>query len=164
MQNFRRADVFRLDKSPGAAAQCADNPLTREEVTMIRPTGYVILVAAICLAAAVPALAHHSFAAEFDGSKTFVVKGVLSKLDWTNPHVYLYLDVKGSSGKSEEYAFSSGPPTALRRSGIKKADFKIGETVTITGAPAKDGTKHLGWLKQIKYADGHVFVYRDGSE
>jgi hypothetical protein len=132
---------------------------------MIRPNGYGILVVVVCgLAAAVPALAHHSFAAEFDGSKTFVVKGVLSKLDWTNPHVYLYLDVKGSSGKNEEYAFSSGPPTALRRSGIKKADFKIGETVTITGAPAKDGTRHLGWLKQIKYADGHVFVYRDGSE
>jgi uncharacterized protein DUF6152 len=111
-----------------------------------------------------PAVAHHSFAAEFDGSKTFVVKGVLTKLDWTNPHIYLYLNVKGPAGKVEEFAFSSGPPQALRRAGIKKSDFKIGDTVTITGAPAKDGTQHLGWLKQIKYSDGHVFVYRDGSE
>jgi hypothetical protein len=119
---------------------------------------------AAMLAATVPALAHHSFSAEFDGSKTFVVKGVLTKVDWTNPHIYLYLDVIGPGGKVQQYEFSSGPPAALRRAGIKKSDFQIGEAVTITGAPAKDGTKHLGWLKMIKYADGHVFVYRDGSE
>jgi len=121
-------------------------------------------VAAVLFAATAPLFAHHSFSAEFDGTKTFVVKGVLTKVDWTNPHIYLYLDVMGPGGKTEQYAFSSGPPSALRRAGIKKADFQVGEAVTITGAPAKDGTKHLGWLKMIKYADGHVFVYRDGSE
>ena len=125
--------------------------------------GVAMSVAAM-LAATVPALAHHSFSAEFDGSKTFVVKGVLTKVDWTNPHIYLYLDVAGPGGKVQQYAFSSGPPAALRRAGIKKSDFQVGEAVTITGAPAKDGSKHLGWLKMIKYADGHVFVYRDGSE
>jgi Family of unknown function (DUF6152) len=132
---------------------------------MVRQKGFGIVLAVLCgLAAAVPLVAHHSFAAEFDGTKTFVVKGMLTKVDWTNPHIYLYLDVAGPGGKVEQYAFSSGPPAALRRAGIKKTDFKVGEMVTITGAPAKDGTKHLGWLKQIKYADGHVFVYRDGSE
>src|SRR5262245_58731073 len=120
--------------------------------------------AAAALALAAPALAHHSFSAEFDGSKTFVVKGVLMKVDWTNPHIYLYLDVPATGGKTTHYAFSSGPPAALRRAGIKKSDFIVGDTVTITGAPAKDGTKQLGWLKMIKYSDGHVFVYRDGSE
>ena len=132
---------------------------------MIRRKHSGIVLAVVCgLAAAVPALAHHSFSAEFDGSKTFVVKGVLMEVVWTNPHIYLYLDSKGPAGKVEHYAFSSGPPSALRRAGIKKADFKVGDTVTITGAPAKDGTKLLGWLKMIKYSDGHVFVYRDGSE
>jgi hypothetical protein len=132
---------------------------------MVRQKGFGIVLAVLCgVAAAVPLVAHHSFAAEFDGTKTFVVKGMLTKVDWTNPHIYLYLDVAGPGGKVEQYAFSSGPPAALRRAGIKKTDFKVGEMVTITGAPAKDGTKHLGWLKQIKYADGHVFVYRDGSE
>jgi Family of unknown function (DUF6152) len=132
---------------------------------MVRQKGFGIVLAVLCeLAAAVPLVAHHSFAAEFDGTKTFVVKGMLTKVDWTNPHIYLYLDVAGPGGKVEQYAFSSGPPAALRRAGIKKTDFKVGEMVTVTGAPAKDGTKHLGWLKQIKYADGHVFVYRDGSE
>ena len=126
--------------------------------------GGALLVALGLLVTTRPTAAHHSFAAEFDGSKTFVVKGVLTKVDWTNPHIYLYMDVKGPGGKVDEYSFSSGPPSALRRAGIKKSDFKIGEAVTVTGAPAKDGSKHFGWLKQIKYADGHVFVYRDGSE
>ncbi len=124
----------------------------------------ILSVVALLVAAAAPALAHHSFAAEFDGSKTFVVKGVLSKVDWANPHIYVYLDVKEPGGKLKQYAFSSGPPNALLRGGIRKSDFKIGDTVTITGAPAKDGAKNLGWLKMIKYSDGHVFVYRDGAE
>jgi hypothetical protein len=122
----------------------------------------LILMAALALA--VPALAHHSFSAEFDGSKTMVVKGVLSQVEWTNPHILIYLDAKGPSGKLERYTFASGPPNMLHRAGIRKSDFKIGETVTITGAPAKDGSGLLGWMKMIKYPDGHVFVYRDGAE
>lgn len=114
--------------------------------------------------AAVPALAHHSFSAEFDGSKTMVVKGTLAQIEWTNPHVQIYLDAKGPNGKLERYTFSSGPPNMLHRAGIRKSDFPIGETVTITAAPAKDGDQRLGWMKMIKYPDGHVFVYRDGAE
>jgi hypothetical protein len=124
-----------------------------------------LVLAVLCgFAAVVPALAHHAFSAEFDGSKTIVVKGVLTKVEWTNPHIYIYLDAKGPDGKPEVYTFSSGPPAMLHKAGIRKSDFLIGETVTITGAPAKDGTKQLGWLKMIKYADGHVFVYRNGAE
>ena len=123
-----------------------------------------VLLASVAIAAGTEVLAHHSFAAEFDASKAVRVSGTLTKVEWTNPHIYFYLDVKDAKGKVTEYAFSSGPPGTLRRAGIKKTDFKIGETVTVTGAPAKDGTKHLGWLKMIKYPDGRVFVYRDGSE
>jgi hypothetical protein len=111
-----------------------------------------------------PAFAHHAFSAEFDGTKTIVVKGVLAKVDWTNPHIQIYLDSKGPDGKFQRYTFASGPPGMLHRAGIKKSDFLIGETVTITGAPAKDGTQLLGWMKMIKYGDGHVFVYRNGAE
>ena len=132
---------------------------------MIGQRRYSFLLAVFgLLAAALPARAHHSFSAEFDGTKTFVVKGVLKKLEWTNPHIYLYVDVKNAAGKVESYAFSSGPPNTLSRAGLRKADFVIGDTVTVTGCPAKDGVKLLGWLKMIKYSDGHVFVYRDGSE
>ena len=98
--------------------------------------GVAVSVAAM-LAATVPALAHHSFSAEFDGSKTFVVKGVLTKVDWTNPHIYLYLDVAGPGGKVQQYAFSSGPPAALRRAGIKKNDFQIGQAVPTLMACSK---------------------------
>jgi hypothetical protein len=123
----------------------------------------VIAVAALLLVAA-PVFAHHSFAAEFDGSKEAVVKGVLTKVLWTNPHVYFFMDVTDAGGKVTEYSFQSGPPGTLHRVGVGKADFKVGDTVTMTYAPAKDGTKNLGWMKMIKYSDGHVFVYRDGSE
>jgi hypothetical protein len=113
---------------------------------------------------ALPALAHHSFVAEFDGDKKFVVTGVLTKVNWTNPHIALYLDTKDDAGNPVTYMFASGPPSTLHRAGVRQDDFKVGETVTITAAPAKDGTKHLGWLQMIKYPDGHVFVYRNGSE
>jgi len=113
---------------------------------------------------ALPALAHHSFVAEFDGDKKFVVTGVLTKVNWTNPHIALYLDAKDDNGTPVTYMFASGPPSTLHRAGVRQDDFKVGETVTITAAPAKDGTKHLGWLQMIKYPDGHVFVYRNGSE
>jgi hypothetical protein len=130
---------------------------------MTKRYGLVLAVAGL-LAVAVPAFAHHSFTAEFDGSKEFVVKGVLTRVLWTNPHIYLYMNVTGPDGKVVEYAFASGPPTMLHRAGVRKEDFKIGDTITMTGAPAKDGTKNLGWMKMIKYSDGHLFVYRDGSE
>ena len=113
---------------------------------------------------ALPALAHHSFVAEFDGDRKFVVTGVLTKVQWTNPHIALFLDAKDESGKPVTYMFASGPPSTLHKAGVRQDDFKVGETVTITAAPAKDGTKHLGWLQMIKYPDGHVFVYRNGSE
>jgi len=111
-----------------------------------------------------PALAHHSFVAEFDGDKKFVVTGVLEKVEWTNPHIAIYLNAKDDSGAVVEYKFASGPPSTLHKAGVRQDDFKVGETVTITAAPAKDGSKHLGWLQMIKYPDGHVFVYRNGSE
>lgn len=128
----------------------------------MRKTSWVTVFAAL-VSVATPVLAHHSFVAEFDGRRTFVVTGVITKVVWTNPHILLWLDVKDDDGKLVHYSFSSGPPGTLRNVGIHKQDFKVGETVTITGAPAKDGTPH-GWLKMIKYADGRVFVYRDGSE
>jgi hypothetical protein len=120
----------------------------------------LVIMAISLLCAVVPALAHHSLAAEFDESKEFTVTGVLSKIEWTNPHIYYYVDVKNpETGKAESWAFEGHPPGMAHRGGITKDMFKVGETVTVTGVPPKDGSKHLGYGKRLKYlSDGHEIV------
>jgi hypothetical protein len=87
-----------------------------------------------------PLAAHHSFAAEYDSSKPVEFKGVVTKLDWMNPHVYFYVDVKDSEGKTISWACEAGNPNALARRGWKKSSLKAGDEITVTGFRAKDGT------------------------
>jgi len=116
------------------------------------------------LLAAIPLLAHHSATAEFDSSKTFTVKGTLTKLEWFNPHVYIYADVTDENGKVIPYSFETGPPGNLRRAGVVKTMFNVGDVVTIDAAAAKDGSKHLGLLKAVHFADGHTIVFGSPSD
>ncbi len=90
------------------------------------------------LAAAVPMLAHHSFSAEFDSSKPVTLKGNVTKVDWLNPHIWIYLDVKDDSGKMASWQCEGGPPNTLTRNGWTKNDLKSGDAVTISGTLAKD--------------------------
>jgi hypothetical protein len=92
------------------------------------------------LAAVFPLSAHHSFAAEYDSSKPVEFKGVVTKLDWMNPHVYFYVDVKDKEGKTVNWACEAGNPNALARRGWKKSSLKAGDEVTVSGFRAKDGT------------------------
>ena len=94
------------------------------------------------LLAAAPLLAHHSFAAEYDAKKPIELKGVITKVDWMNPHVYFYIDVKDESGKIDNWAFEMGPPRLLERGGWKKSTMKEGDEVIVNGTLAKDGGKH----------------------
>ena len=112
----------------------------------------------------IPALAHHSATAEFDTSKTFTVKGTLTKLEWVNPHVYMYADVADENGKVIPYSFETGPPGNLRRAGVVRNMFNVGDVVTIEAAVAKDGTKHLGLLKAVHFADGHTVVFGSAAD
>jgi hypothetical protein len=107
--------------------------------------------------AASAALAHHSVPGQFDMSKPVTLKGVISKVDWINPHIYVYLDVKDAAGTTATWALSTLPTAMMRRAGLTKETLqgKPGEVVTIDAVPARNGTKHLGWINKITYADGH---------
>ena len=86
-----------------------------------------------------PLLAHHSFAAEYDSSKTITVKGVVNRVAWVNPHAYVYIDVKDENGKVSTWAFESISPNALARQGWTRNSLKPGDEVTVDGYMAKDG-------------------------
>jgi len=95
---------------------------------------------AALLAGAVPVMAHHSFAAEYDASKPLKLSGTVTKIEWTNPHCFFYIDVKNDSGKVDTWAFELGNPNALLRNGWTPNSVKIGDEVTVEGTRAKDGT------------------------
>jgi hypothetical protein len=114
--------------------------------------------------AAVPALAHHSFAAEFDGKKTVKLEGTLTKLEWTNPHIWLYLDVKDESGTPAKWQCEGGPPNVLTRNGWTKDSLKLGDQVTIEGWLAKDGSKTCN-ARSVKLPNGQaVFAGSSNNE
>jgi hypothetical protein len=93
--------------------------------------------------AAVPLLAHHSFAAEYDSKDLVTLTGVITKVDWTNPHIYFYIDVKDASGNMVNWAVEGYPPNTLKRTGFTHDDLKIGDNVTITGYRAKDSSSRV---------------------
>jgi hypothetical protein len=111
-------------------------------------------LALVALMGAVAAQAHHSFSSTFDAHKPIEITGVISKVDWVNPHSYVYMDVKGKNGKTVQWSFESLPPAMFKRAGLKREMLPIGSTVTITGFGAKDGSSSLGWVKKFKFADG----------
>ena len=93
------------------------------------------------LLAVAPAIAHHSFAAEYDSKKLVTLKGIVTKVDWMNPHVYFYLDVKDDEGNVTNWALEMGPPTLLQKAGWNRNTMKVGDEVVVQGIMAKDGAK-----------------------
>jgi len=104
------------------------------------------------LIAAVPAAAHHSFAAEYDSKKPVTLKGTVTKVDWTNPHVYFYLDVTDDSGNITNWALEMGPPNGLQRAGWTRNTMHVGDVVIVEGTLAKDGAKQAN-ARSVTMAD-----------
>ena len=113
----------------------------------------VLTVAIGLLLSSMPASAHHSFAAEYDSSQVLTLKGTISKVEWTNPHIYIYLDVKDAEGKVATWALEGYPPNTLKRTGFSKEMLKIGDEVTITAYKSKDGT-NTGAGREVTFSDG----------
>jgi hypothetical protein len=101
---------------------------------------FVFGLLAALLGASVPAAAHHSFAAIFDSAKPVKVTGTVTRIEWMNPHTWIYLDVKKDDGAAEAWAFELGSPNRLMRYGWNQDSLATGTTVTITGSRARDGT------------------------
>lgn len=99
--------------------------------------------------------AHHSFAAMYDGSKAVRLKGKLTKVEWTNPHSYFYIDVVGADGKVVNWGAEGANPSALSRRGFGKGDLKIGDLLIIDGYAAKDGSKFID-ARRITLPSGKV--------
>jgi hypothetical protein len=111
-----------------------------------------------------PLVAHHSEAAEYDSNKPVKVTGVITKVEWLNPHVWFYVDVKDEGGKVTTWGFSNAPPGALLRRGITKEALKVGAEVTVEGARAKDGSNNASGRRVI-YADGtNAFTATEGAK
>ena len=124
-------------------------------------TKSLIVVSGFVLAAS-QLFAHHSFAAEFDANKRVTLKGTVTKVDWRNPHIYVYLNVKDDTGKVTEWACEGGPPNVLLREGWTRNSVKEGDEVTIDGAVAKDGSKRCN-SRSVNLADGRR-VFAGSSE
>ena len=130
----------------------------------------VTFIASALFAGAAPMLAHHSFAAEYDSNKTVTIKGTINRLEWVNPHAYVFVDVRDANGKVTTWAFESLSPNALSRQGWNRNSLKQGEEVTVEGYMAKDGKPladgsiHAN-SRAITRADGRrVFVGSSADE
>src|SRR5580692_1633470 len=107
---------------------------------MTNRTARLLAAAFVLLAASAPMMAHHSFSAEYDAQKKVVLKGIVTKIDWMNPHVYFYIDVEDQAGKVTNWGFEMGPPQGLQRAGWTKNTMKVGDEVVVDGSLAKDGS------------------------
>ena len=109
----------------------------------------------LALATTAPLGAHHSFAAEFDASKALRLTGALTKIEWTNPHTYFYIDVKQENGTTVRWGCEAGSPGALSRRGFKRGDLKLGDTIIVDGYRAKDGSNLID-ARRVTLPDGRV--------
>jgi hypothetical protein len=113
-----------------------------------------VLVGVGLLLAVRPIVAHHAFAAEFDADKPVTLTGTVTKIEWTNPHTWFYIDVKDQTGKVANWGLEMGSPNGLMRNGWTRNSMKIGHEVTVEGSRARDGSNHANARVVILKATG----------
>lgn len=124
-----------------------------------RMAGLRAAIATLVLASS-GAMAHHSLAGQFDTGRSFEITGVVSRVEWVNPHTYVYVDVKQADGSALTYRFESLPVAMMRKAGLSKQELQgDGKPVHITAHPARNGTATLGYLLVLKLADGREIQF-----
>ena len=116
-------------------------------------TPALVALAALTAVRVAPVSAHHSFAAEFDGSKPVTLKGVVTQVDWANPHVWFYITVKDEEGRTVRWACEMGAPHQLQQRGWLRDTMKVGDLVSVEGSLARDGSKRAN-ARVVTTADG----------
>ncbi len=122
-----------------------------------------LALCAALLAGAIPVLAHHSGAAEFDSTKKIDLTGTVTKMEWVNPHAHFFIDVKGADGKVVNWNLELASPSILIRNGWRKDSVKEGDTVSVTGSQARDGS-NLGIAQTILFPDGRKLNFLSAYE
>ena len=127
--------------------------------------GILLAAAGLLVAATSVMFAHHSVESAFDATKRIKVTGVVSKVEWFNPHIYVYVDSKEANGAVTTWMFETIPPAAMRRAGVTKEMLMgRGETIVVDAYPARDGTKNFAFILRTTYPDGHHYqLYTDGD-
>src|SRR4030095_3513092 len=147
---------------PNTFAHSLCNRIAEDHVITKSILGGIVSIGLI--AAAVPVFGHHSFAAQYDRTKAITLKGTVTKVEWMNPHIYFYVDVKDDSNRVTNWAIEGGAPSMLYRNGWRLDSLKVGDKVTIDGWLAKDGS-NLANMRTVTLADGKtVFGASSGGD
>jgi Family of unknown function (DUF6152) len=129
----------------------------------MKTTLALLVAVTVGAAASVPLAAHHSFAAEFDAKQPVLFKGMVTKMEWINPHVWIHMNVTQPNGKTEAWMVEGGAPTVLFRRGFSKTSLQAGTQIVVDGYRAKDGTNKMN-AREITFADGRkLFAGSDGT-